>query len=273
MPIEALTSNDLELLHELQPPDWNPLALVFDFYLRADFCFPIKYTERGAIAGIGATIIHKHTAWLEHIIVHNEHRNKGIGGIVTKALIDQANKSGIQTVLLLATSLGEPVYKKHGFIKEMDYLFFKTDQDISFNNSYTISSFEEKFIFELLQLDKDVSGEDLAWFWRGWFLHNWQLDQAVREVKYVNDDPAKGALITIDNLEKMPIPVELELKTVSGKTSRIKLPVEVWERNTSWTFKAPVEEALESVVLDPDKALPDMNAANNSWKSGDKKGY
>lgn len=160
MPIEALTSNDLELLHELQPPDWNPLALVFDFYLRADFCFPIKYTERGAIAGIGATIIHKHTAWLAHIIVHNEHRNKGIGGIVTKALIDQANKSGIQTVLLLATSLGEPVYKKHGFIKEMDYLFFKTDQDISFNNSYTISSFEEKFIFELLQLDKDVSGED-----------------------------------------------------------------------------------------------------------------
>ena len=120
---------------------------------------------------------------------------------------------------------------------------------------------------------EDVSGEDLAWFWRGWFLNNWQLDQSLREVKYVNDDPAKGALITIDNLEKMPMPVELELKTVSGKTSRIKLPVEVWERNTSWTFKAPVEEALESVVLDPDKALPDMNAANNSWKAGDKKGY
>jgi GNAT superfamily N-acetyltransferase len=159
MPIEALTSNDLELLHELQPPDWNPLAPVFDFYLRTDFCFPIKYTERGAIAGIGATIIHQHTAWLAHIIVHSGHRNKGIGGIVTKALIDQANKPGIETVLLLATSLGEPVYKRHGFIKEMDYLFFKTDQDISFNNSYTIAPFEEKFTSELLQLDKDVSGE------------------------------------------------------------------------------------------------------------------
>lgn len=160
MPVEALTRNDLELLHELQPPDWNPLAPVFDFYLRADFCFPIKYTERGVITGIGATVIHQHTAWLAHIIVHNEHRNKGIGGIVTKALIEQANKPGIQTVLLLATSLGEPVYKKHGFVKEMDYLFFKTDQDISYNNNYTIASFEEKFTSELLQLDKDVSGED-----------------------------------------------------------------------------------------------------------------
>lgn len=160
MPIEALTSNDLELLHELRPPDWNPLAPVFDFYLRADFCFPIKYTEHGAIAGIGATIIHQHTAWLAHIIVHNDHRNKGIGGIITKALIDQADKPGIQSVLLLATPLGEPVYKKHGFIKEMDYLFFKTDHDIPFNNSYTISSFEERFTHALLQLDQDVSGED-----------------------------------------------------------------------------------------------------------------
>lgn len=160
MPIEALTSNDLELLHELRPPDWNPLAPVFDFYLRSDFCFPIKYTEHGAIAGIGATIIHQHTAWLAHIIVHNDHRNKGIGGIITKALIDQAAKPGIQSVLLLATSLGEPVYRKHGFIKEMDYLFFKTDQDIPFNNSYTFASFEERFTHPLLQLDHDVSGED-----------------------------------------------------------------------------------------------------------------
>jgi GNAT superfamily N-acetyltransferase len=160
MPIEALTSNDLELLHELQPPDWNPLAPVFDFYLRANFCFPVKYTERGAITGIGATVIHQHTAWLAHIIVHNNHRNKGIGGIVTKALIDQANKPGIQTVLLLATPLGEPVYRKHGFIKEMDYLFFKTDQDISYNAGYAISSFEERYTRELLQLDKEVSGED-----------------------------------------------------------------------------------------------------------------
>lgn len=160
MPIEALTSNDLELLHDLRPPDWNPLAPVFDFYLRADFCFPIKYTDRGAIAGIGATIIHQHTAWLAHIIVHNDHRNKGIGGIITKALIDQANKPGIQTILLLATSLGEPVYRKYGFIKEMDYLFFKTDQDIAFNNRYTINSFEARFTHELLQLDRDVTGED-----------------------------------------------------------------------------------------------------------------
>jgi hypothetical protein len=113
---------------------------------------------------------------------------------------------------------------------------------------------------------ENAAGENLQWFWRGWFENNWQLDVAVRDVKYVNDDPTKGALITIDNLEKMAMPVILEIKTVSGKTDRVTLPVEIWERNSTWTFKYPSTEALESVTYDPDKVMPDFNPANNVWK-------
>ncbi|MGH2647057.1 MAG: M1 family aminopeptidase [Ginsengibacter sp.] len=112
---------------------------------------------------------------------------------------------------------------------------------------------------------ENVSGEDLSWFWRGWFLYNWQLDQAIASVSYVDNDPSKGVLITIDNLEKMPMPVELELKTKSGKSIRFKLPVEIWESNKTFIFKPPVAEELVSVVLDPDRVLPDINTANNSW--------
>lgn len=114
---------------------------------------------------------------------------------------------------------------------------------------------------------ENVAGESLQWFWRGWFVNNWRLDVAVRNVNYVDSaDYSKGALITLDNLEKMAMPVILEIKTVSGKTSRIKLPVEVWERNTYWTFKVPTTEAIESVTYDPDKVLPDYNPTNNVWK-------
>ena len=58
-----------------------------------------------------------------------------------------------------------------------------------------------------------------------------------------------------------------------GHIGRVKLPVEIWERNTSWTFKAPVTEAVESVTLDPDKAFPDINPLNNIGKPAEKKGY
>ncbi len=114
---------------------------------------------------------------------------------------------------------------------------------------------------------ENVGGENLQWFWRGWFVNTWRLDVAVRSVKYVDStDFSKGSLITLDNLEKMAMPVILEIKTKSGKTSRVKLPAEIWERNVYWTFKYPSTEEIESVTYDPDKVLPDFNPANNVWK-------
>lgn len=112
---------------------------------------------------------------------------------------------------------------------------------------------------------ENASGESLQWFWRGWFLNDWRLDVAVSDVKYVDNDATKGAMITIDNLGKMAMPVILEIKTKSGKVERMKLPVEIWERNASWTFKYPSTEEIDSVTYDPDKVLPDYNPDNNVW--------
>jgi hypothetical protein len=113
---------------------------------------------------------------------------------------------------------------------------------------------------------ENASGETLGWFWRGWFVNNWRLDVGVRKVEYVDNDATKGALITLDNLEKMAMPVILEIKTRDGKTNRINLPVEIWQRNNSWTFRYPSTTEVESVTYDPDKVLPDSNEENNVWK-------
>ncbi|MBM3401153.1 MAG: M1 family metallopeptidase [Bacteroidetes bacterium] len=112
---------------------------------------------------------------------------------------------------------------------------------------------------------ENVTGENLNWFWRGWILNNWKLDQAVVDLKYVKNDFKEGALITIENLEKMAMPVILEIKTKSGKVSRLKLPVEVWERNIRFTFTYPSTEEIVSIVSDPDKVFPDSNPVNNAW--------
>ncbi|MDP3467906.1 MAG: M1 family metallopeptidase [Daejeonella sp.] len=112
---------------------------------------------------------------------------------------------------------------------------------------------------------ENVAGENLSWFWRAWFLNNWKLDQGVVDLKYVNNDFKLGALITIENLEKMAMPVILEIKTKSGKVNRLKLPVEVWERNARFTFNYPSTEEIVSIVSDPDKVFPDSNPANNAW--------
>ncbi len=112
---------------------------------------------------------------------------------------------------------------------------------------------------------ENVSGENLNWFWRAWILNNWKLDQGVVDMKYVNNDFKLGALITIENLDKMAMPVILEIKTKSGKVNRLKLPVEVWERNIRFTFNYPSTEEIVSIVSDPDKVFPDTNPVNNTW--------
>ncbi len=112
---------------------------------------------------------------------------------------------------------------------------------------------------------ENVTGENLSWFWRGWFQYNWKLDQSIDKVEYINFDAANGALITISNLEKLPMPVVIEATTVSGKKIRKKLPVDIWQRNTSWTFKLDSQEKLNAVVIDPDNVYPDVNPENNSW--------
>lgn len=109
-------------------------------------------------------------------------------------------------------------------------------------------------------------GENLDWFWKEWFFTIDKLDQAVTSVKYVDGDSTKGALITIDNLDKMAMPVIARISDASGRSEIVKLPVDIWARGGSWTFKYPSVTKLVSVELDPDHVLPDRNRANNVWK-------
>lgn len=115
---------------------------------------------------------------------------------------------------------------------------------------------------------ENVAGEDLSWFWRSWYVNNWRFDQGINWIKYVKNDPAKGIIINVENLDKMPMPIILDVKTKSGKVTRVKLPVEIWQRNNEWSFKHSSTEEIESITLDPDHVFPDNNISNNIWAAG-----
>ena len=113
---------------------------------------------------------------------------------------------------------------------------------------------------------ENVAGENLNWFWRGWFKYNWRFDQGIVMVTTDASDSKDAGMITIENFEKLPMPVVADITTESGKVHRVRLPVEIWERNTTWTFKAPTSEKIVAVQLDPDKVYPDHNPDNNRWE-------
>lgn len=110
------------------------------------------------------------------------------------------------------------------------------------------------------------AGEDLTWFWREWFYHNWQLDLAVQSVSYTDDDYKKGANITIANLEKMAMPCTVEIVFKDGSKQTLQLPVETWMQSAAHTIHLQTMQSIHSVTIDPTSILPDSNRGNNYWK-------
>ncbi len=165
-------------------------------------------------------------------------------------------------------NIGTLVYRKPGLAITLlrDQILGPERFDRAFRAYIDYWAYKHPAPDDFFRTIENVAGENLNWFWRGWFLHNWRLDQAVGAVQYVDNDPSRGAYITIDNLEQMPMPVIMDITTVSGKKERIKLPVEIWERNRSFTYKYPSTEEIATVQLDPDRIFPDHHPENNRWQ-------
>ena len=116
---------------------------------------------------------------------------------------------------------------------------------------------------------ENVSGEELSWFWRGWFINKWKIDQAVKNVKYVDGDFTKGLVITVENKGQLPMPTTVEVEFKDGTKLEKKLPIEVWKRNAEWTFNIPSTKEVKQVRLDPKGAYPDADVSNNIFKIKD----
>jgi hypothetical protein len=138
--------------------------------------------------------------------------------------------------------------------------------DYAFKHYIKHWAFKHPTPLDFFKAMEDGAGEDLGWFWKSWFYELWRLDQSVKDVDYIEQDPTKGALITIENMEKMAMPAVVDVELVSGAKERFTFPVEIWQRGSSWTFRTSTNIPIKSVTVDPDHVFPDINSKNNIWR-------
>lgn len=189
-----------------------------------------------------------------------------VGNFFTQPTLEPILSNGADN--LKERNNGTLLYSKPsaGLVMLREQILGKERFDFAFRTYINRWAFKHPTPDDFFRTMENAAGESLQWFWRGWFANNWRLDVGVRSVRYTDSTNFnKGAIITLDNLEKMAMPVVLEIKTKSGKTDRVNLPAEIWERNTSWSFHYPSTEEIESVTYDPDKVLPDYNSSNDVW--------
>lgn len=157
----TINHGDLNQIRDLQPEGWPDIVPEFEFYIRKAFCHPVKAIFKNSIVGIGTSIIFGKTAWLAHIIVGKDYRNRGIGYQITQKLLNDQRSGSVDTFLLIATELGKPVYDKAGFRTVTEYLYFQRE------NPWRSSPFSPKIIpcndshfSMLMEMDRRISGED-----------------------------------------------------------------------------------------------------------------
>ncbi len=185
-------------------------------------------------------------------------------------ILFRPNADPIMTIpdVIQPNNLGWEAYYKPGIGLRIlrDKILGKDRFDYAFKMYVHKWAFKHPTPYDFFRSMEDGAGEDLGWFWKGWFFENYTLDQSVKDVTYMEQNPEKGAIITIENLNQMAMPAEVEIEDINGKKTRMTFPVEIWQRGGSWTFKSNTIAPIKSVVIDPESSLPDMNPENNVWR-------
>jgi hypothetical protein len=110
------------------------------------------------------------------------------------------------------------------------------------------------------------TGEDLSYWWRGWYANNWQLDLAVTAIKpFPANDPVKGSLVTVEARDKLVMPVTLRVGFADGTSRDIRLPAETWIRQASTDVPVVGPSPVVRAMLDPDHKIPDRDRSNNQF--------
>ena len=131
--------------------------------------------------------------------------------------------------------------------------------DFAFRKFIADWAFKHPSPSDFFRAMESEGGEDLSYFWRGWYLHNWQLDMAVTAIATT----PTGSTVTVENRGQLVLPATLELTLADGTKRRITLPAETWIQKTS--FGVTVDAPVKSATLDPDHVLPDSDRTNNTF--------
>ena len=159
--IRELKKSNISGLNSLPPIDWK-----FDYedflndFVGEDYFRAFVMIKDTKIIGTGNVFFRDKIGWLANIIIDESLRGKGLGFKMTKFLVDYLNDKGCETQILIATELGEPVYKKIGFAKIADYQCFDTELGQDYVMSSSIRKLDCSDLEKLYHLDNLANGEN-----------------------------------------------------------------------------------------------------------------
>jgi hypothetical protein len=131
--------------------------------------------------------------------------------------------------------------------------------DAAFRRFIAAWAFKHPKPADFFRAMESESGEDLSWWWRGWYANNWQMDLAIDTISTAKDGTP---LVRVASRDKLVMPATLRVTYADGRTSDVALPAETWIRQAASDLAVPRGNVVRA-ELDPDHKLPDRDRSNN----------
>jgi GNAT superfamily N-acetyltransferase len=219
--IRQLLKSEIPLLQDFPPKDWNlDLSALVSFHFDRSYFYPIAAEVDNKIVGCGNGYCHGKVGWLGNIIVVPDYRRQGIGKALTSHLMEYLKNKGCKTQLLIATEMGESVYRILGFKTSSSYIFFKRESPVTPQKISNIRKIKKEDIPLIKRLDREISGEERFDFIERFLSTAWIYTKETSDnIKGVYlPDFSNGLVIAKDTEAGLEL---MKLRLNQGKTNAI----------------------------------------------------
>lgn len=164
-----------------------------------------------------------------------------------------------------SNNLGMSAYFKPalGMIMLREYVIGHERFDKAFKSYINTWAYKHPQPNDFFNHFENAVGENLDWYWKGWFYSNATIDIGIDGVYPYG----ANYVVSLSNHGEMPMPVLLEITYEDGEKERRMLPVEIWFKGNQWNHLLRVDKKVASIEIDPDKVMADVNSANDKWPS------
>ena len=126
--IRAMTAADVEQAADmLQRNDWGERRIFFDWAIGMATVVPLVAEADDEVVGTGVGSVHGAVGWVGTIFVDPDRRRSGLGRAITRAVCDALEARGCRSLVLIASSMGRPLYEREGFRVLDDQVRFSID--------------------------------------------------------------------------------------------------------------------------------------------------
>jgi hypothetical protein len=164
------------------------------------------------------------------------------------------------------------------FLGVLGYIISDSLRDKTLLNYYATWKFKHPNANDFTRVAEKTSGIQLQWFKEYWMNSTKTVDYGLNDIQAGE----KGAILSIQRVGKMPMPVEVYVTYKDGSSETHYMPLDLmlsgkkaevanWITHAEWKWTAPTYSfelskpisQLKSIEIDPSQRMPDVNRSNN----------